>query len=217
MSTEGNNHPVHACGTRFVSHKVAALERVIERFGAYLAHLTTITENSRVQSDDRHKMKGYVLKWQNYQVLLGCTPICDILKTPSTLFNALKEDEICMVRAVECILKTKRSLDKLKTTPFEEPPTVKMVIGRIKHDNDSISYQGVDLKKHNQSISYLKAHMKEWIEAMDNCFKNCIKGNEIGIITHAVTLLATNGWECSALASFGYEALEAVCDWFHFH
>ena len=31
-----------------MSHKVAALEKVIERFGAYLAHLITMTEESTV-------------------------------------------------------------------------------------------------------------------------------------------------------------------------
>ena len=30
----GRNRPLRACGTRFVAHKVAALERIIERFGA---------------------------------------------------------------------------------------------------------------------------------------------------------------------------------------
>ena len=30
----------NACGTRFVAHKVAALGRIIERFGAYISHLS---------------------------------------------------------------------------------------------------------------------------------------------------------------------------------
>ena len=52
MSSKGGNRPLHACGTHFVSHKVAALERV----GAYLAHLTTMTEDSSMQPADRQKM-----------------------------------------------------------------------------------------------------------------------------------------------------------------
>ena len=70
MSSKGGSRPLRACGTRFVSHKVAALERVIERFGAYLAHLITMTEDSSMQPADRQKMKGYILKWQNSQILL---------------------------------------------------------------------------------------------------------------------------------------------------
>ena len=63
-----------------MSHKAAALVRVIERFGAYLAHLITMTENSSMQPVDRQKMEGYILKWQNFQILLGCAMFRDILK-----------------------------------------------------------------------------------------------------------------------------------------
>ena len=40
LPAEGGNRPLRACGTRFVAHKVAALERIIERFGAYISHLS---------------------------------------------------------------------------------------------------------------------------------------------------------------------------------
>ena len=41
----------------------------------------------------------------------------------------------CVVRALESILKTKSSLDKLKTITFEELRTVKLVMGQIKHED----------------------------------------------------------------------------------
>ena len=34
----GRDKPIRACGTCFISHKVAAMHRVIERYGAYLSH-----------------------------------------------------------------------------------------------------------------------------------------------------------------------------------
>ena len=34
LPAEGGNRPLRACGIRFVAHKVAALERIIERVGA---------------------------------------------------------------------------------------------------------------------------------------------------------------------------------------
>ena len=34
LPAEGGNRPLRACGTRFVAHKVASLERIIERVGA---------------------------------------------------------------------------------------------------------------------------------------------------------------------------------------
>ena len=46
MPTRGNR-PLRACGTRFVAHKVAALGRLIDRYGAYLAHLTSLIEDPK--------------------------------------------------------------------------------------------------------------------------------------------------------------------------
>ena len=43
MPSEGGSRPLRACGTRFRTHKVAALERLIDRFGAYFSHMITLT------------------------------------------------------------------------------------------------------------------------------------------------------------------------------
>ena len=42
-------HPLRAYGTRFVVHKVTALERMIDRFGAYISHLTAMTEDASLK------------------------------------------------------------------------------------------------------------------------------------------------------------------------
>ena len=62
MPSKGGTRPLCACGTRFVVHKVAALERMIDRFGAYISHLTAMTEDASVKPADKAKMKGYVKK-----------------------------------------------------------------------------------------------------------------------------------------------------------
>ena len=52
------NRPLCACGTRFVSHKVAAINRFIEHYGAYLNHLIALTEDPCVKAADKQKLKG---------------------------------------------------------------------------------------------------------------------------------------------------------------
>ena len=49
----GENIPVRACGTRFVCHKVHALERILDKFGAYLHHLIALSESPSTKSSDR--------------------------------------------------------------------------------------------------------------------------------------------------------------------
>ena len=49
----GENIPLRACGTRFVCHKVHALERILDKFGAYLHHLIALSESPSTKSSDR--------------------------------------------------------------------------------------------------------------------------------------------------------------------
>jgi hypothetical protein len=55
MSSKGGSRPLRACGTRFVAHKVAVLERVIERFGAYLTHLIAMAEDASMKPVEGRK------------------------------------------------------------------------------------------------------------------------------------------------------------------
>ena len=71
-STQGGSKPIRASGTRFVSHKVAALENAIGLFGAYLGHLSTLARDLKTTSADRKKMKGYFLKWKIQDFIKLC-------------------------------------------------------------------------------------------------------------------------------------------------
>ena len=71
------NRPLRACGPRFVARKVAALGRLIHRYGAYLAHLTSLIEDPSV---DKEKLRGYIRKWRDGKMLLGCALVHDVLK-----------------------------------------------------------------------------------------------------------------------------------------
>ena len=109
LPASGGTRPLRACGTRFIAHKVAALGRLVDRLGAYLAHLTTMSEDSSVKAVDRQKLKGYVKKWRNSKYLLGSALFHDILKPSATMCKVLQKDELCVVRAIESVVKTKRS------------------------------------------------------------------------------------------------------------
>ena len=95
LPVEGGNRPLRACGTRFVAHKVVALGRVIDRLGAYLSHLSVLSEDHSLRAADRQKMKGYALKWPNSKILLGCAYFHDLLKPASILCKTLQADEVC--------------------------------------------------------------------------------------------------------------------------
>jgi len=72
------------------------------------------------------------------------------------------------------------------------------------------------LQFHSEALSSLRKDYKVWLTAVDECLVHRLKSQEeeLVLFTHAVTLLATHGWERTATPSFGHAALEAVSQWF---
>lgn len=85
-------------------------------------------------------------------MLLSCAFFHDLLRSSATLCKMLQADEICVVGAMEAIVKTCKSVYKIKTTSFEDLPSVKKVLSRICQDSGSTTYQGVELCKHREGL-----------------------------------------------------------------
>lgn len=47
-------------------------ERVVSKYGAYIAHLTSLICDSSVKASDRAKLTRYARKWLDAKYLLGC-------------------------------------------------------------------------------------------------------------------------------------------------
>lgn len=137
-------------------------------------------------------------------MILGCVMFHDLLKPPAILFKVLQDNEICAVDAIEAVLK------KLKTTDFNELPTVKIVLSRIQHTDDGTTYQGAQLVTFEEGIAYLKSHQNDLVESVLICPKDRIKVQYPDLLTDTLTLLATQGWEKSHDADFADVALNAL-------
>ena len=57
---KGSTSPIRAHGTRFVAYKVAALTRLIDRYGVYLNHWTMLSQDNSIKCADREKLNGYI-------------------------------------------------------------------------------------------------------------------------------------------------------------
>ena len=69
----GGALPVRCHGTRWISHKRKALQRVIDRFGAYIAHLSSLCQDSSVKPADKSRLKGYLKKWSSKNACRVCS------------------------------------------------------------------------------------------------------------------------------------------------
>ena len=88
-------------------------------------------------------------------------------------------------------MRTKKNIEKLRTTEFEDLPKV---LSRIQDTDDGTTYQGVQLTYCKEAVAYFGNHMNWFITSVLECFKDRIKDQHTDFLTDVLTLLATHGW-----------------------
>ena len=147
---KGGDLPVRSCGTRWISQKRKALQQILDRYGVYIHHLTTLCQYTSIKGDDRARLKGYLWQWQHAKNLVGCVMFIDAMKPASLLSLTLQELNTDIVLCIEQILKTFKSLTNLQAKDPREWPSVKLVKERMKVVSEESQYQGVKLMLYNQ-------------------------------------------------------------------
>ena len=106
------------------------------------------------------------------------------------------------------ILKASKNVQKMKDTDVGKLPMLKNVSSRVNENNGTFSYRGADLVAYPDAIAYFRAHHQEYSQSIEACLKQRMGSQETDMLTHALTILATQGWGRSETPSFGYPALE---------
>ena len=106
---EGGNAPIRSKGSCWISHKRQVLQRIIEQYGAYTSHLTTLVEDSSISNKDKTRQKGHLSKWQQGKVLIGRAFYVDALKALSILSKDLQAEKLDVVSGLQNIIKSKFS------------------------------------------------------------------------------------------------------------
>ena len=96
-----------------MTRKRKALQKVIDQYGPYINHLTTLSQDKSIKSEDHAHLKGYVLKW-SHNFLLGSVMYIEILKGPLILSLCLQKSECDIVYGLKQILKVVDSIKSLR-------------------------------------------------------------------------------------------------------
>ena len=99
------------------------MQRVVDRFGAYVNHLTTLSVDTSISSTDRARLKGYLRKWQHSSILIGCALYVDVLKSPSLLSLSLQKENLDIVMALQHIMRSVKHLKVLAASPPDQQPS----------------------------------------------------------------------------------------------
>ena len=194
-SDEGGIRPVRASGTRWVSHKLSAMKRILSKYGAYITHLTTLTEDTSVKPADRAKLTGYVKKWLDAKYLLRCAVFIDLL-TPCAIFSkTMQFISLDTLGTLMSLLQTVKSTNKLSSASLQHWPTYSSMLRKINEEKGKFSYQCQVLKNFSEAKCYYENQYSEYCVQVIDCIKSRLAWSDLTTIRDIIFILATNGWQ----------------------
>ena len=193
---KAGNVPIRSQGSRWINHKRKALPRVVDRYGAYIAHLVTLAEDTTLRSEDRARLRGYLQKWSHTNVLVGCAMFVEILKPPSFLSLSLQEADVDIVFGIKQILKTSNTLASLMTQDPLQWPTVRTVLDRVKEETTGErTYQGTALKGYNSAtLEYCKKEALADLQRLHDKMREWLQWSDVTLLRALLVFLETQIW-----------------------
>ena len=169
---EAGIKPIRASGSRWVSHKLNAMRRILSRYGAYTSHLLALSEERSVKSSDRAKLRGYCNRWLDAKYLLGCTVFIDILSPCAIFSKVLQSNELDILAALTNLLRTVKETDKLSSLPLAQWPMYSATLKKVEDENGKKIYQSQQLKWFSEAQDYYTRHCEKFCEAVNNCLRS---------------------------------------------
>ena len=189
------SRPVRASGSRWVSHKLSAMRRVLSKYGAYTNHLIALSQDRTVRSTDQAKLHGYCRQWTNAKYVLGCAVFIDVL-TPSSIFSkVMQSDELDIVAGLTSLLRTIKETEKLRSLPLAQWPVYSATMKMLKEENGQKVYQCQELKHFDEAEIYYARHHEEFCTQVTDCLRSRMAWSDQEVIRDIISVLATQGWE----------------------
>lgn len=216
--------PYKSYGTRWISHKVQAMEVVLRNYGIYMKHLESLAHTDS-QALKRAEIQGEAKKWQNAKFLIHLAIYLDVLaplKALSLGFQNEKHDPVFALRRITEFNWTMAKLqllidDSLDGGNGERLTNYTRLLKDVVYDDNTKEYMYQDIKLQNFNIqkNTVDASYREIItrlaSSMEDRFINIL---ESPAFKHLIAILDTKLWpsEEAALASYCDEEIGVVRD-----
>ena len=187
--------PVRASGSRWVTHKLSAMKRVVSKFGAYTNHLTTLSQDSTVKSADRCKLRGYLTRWVNAKYLLGCAFFSGLLLPCSVFSRVMQEDDLDVLGAFSCLIRTIKEVDKLTSKGLEHWPTYSAVLKKLMDRDGEVEYQLQTLTHVSQAKAHYSDNAAGYCSSVISCLNSRLAWTDLQFVRDVVVYLETQGWQ----------------------
>ena len=187
--------PVRSSGSRWVSHKLSAMKRIISKFGAYSSHLIALSVDASVKSSDRAKIRGYVTKWTNAKYVLGCAFFSDLLSPCAVFSRVLQQDKLDILGGFTSLLRTVNEVNKLSSKSLDHWPTYSSVLKTLGDEDGKKLYQLQELKGFSEAELYFSSHCEELCPSVNRCLKSRLEWTDVQFVRDVILFLATQGWQ----------------------
>ena len=195
---KGGNLPVRSQGSRWINHKRKALQRFVDRYGAYIHHLLTLVEDKTIKSDDRAKLKGYLQKWRHTRMLVGAALYVDVLKSPSYLSLCLQDDHLDIISGIKSVLKSSKSLKSMAEQDPLQWQVPKLVCSRVKNEGEDKIYQGAVLQGYSAYVLSQCADIAlKDLQELATQIRSRLEWSDVQLLRSALAFLDTQSWCCS--------------------
>ena len=171
------------------------MKRVISKFGAYVTHLTALSKDGSVKSNDRAKLQGYCRKWVDAKYVLGCAFFIDLLSPCAVFSKVMQSDDLDVLSAFTSLLRTVKEVNKLCSKSLNQWPMYSATLQKIKEEDGEMVYQCQELHRYDQAVSYFTAHYEEYCTSVTSCLKSRLAWSDLQIIRDVILVLASQGWE----------------------
>ena len=112
-------------GTRWIEHKVAALNVILDKYGIYLQHMENMSQDNSFPADDHAKCTGWLKKWLEARIPLLIVLFIEVLAPAKCLSKSFQAEDIDVLASIENVQKTKCQLNGISR---KELPTIKMLL-----------------------------------------------------------------------------------------
>lgn len=214
---DGSCKPKKASGTRWISHKLNAMKNILDKWGLYMTHLESLSQDKKVPSKDRSKLSGYLSRWKQGRIPLMLAFFIDLLDIPAVLSKSFQDNEIDPVYAIQALNKCKTRLELFETKQFEKLPYVKYFLSQVEERNDGSYYQGFRLSNFEQAKKTLAGKKSDFTNKVSECIRLRLEeeADSTEIFTHAPKILNTEGWlQYKEDTEFADEGLEYLFNHF---
>ena len=195
---KGGDKPLRSHGSRWISYKRKSLLRILERYGAYILHLSALSEDTSVKSEDRARFKGYVKRWQKSEFLIGSALYTDILQLLSL---SLQDSTLDIVQGINYILKSVSQLQMLSSTNTMQWPSVKYICDKITSSDGNAVYEYQGAQLFDYSVTTLQKCCDRAVGDLNRLTEsmlNRLDWSDPHLLNAILTILDTQHWQETA-------------------